>query len=169
MAAKKTAIKERYSKTQILSEISEDTGLTKKEVASKKSELELARERLRNVKTRVKPITNRNSVMILSEEEEEMDLLQQLLKWKQFKPGNEREEGEYQQYLVDLLQSLKKLKTSKTLPKTPSQDELNQLLDPVIASLQKVHVNLLYFFTQIWARFKFVHANAGTHVSDRWG
>ena len=39
MATKKTAIKERYNKSQILSDISESTGLTRKEVSSVLDEL----------------------------------------------------------------------------------------------------------------------------------
>ncbi|MDX1335067.1 MAG: HU family DNA-binding protein [Gammaproteobacteria bacterium] len=42
---KMTAISERYNKTQILSEISENTGLTKKEVSSVLDELAILMER----------------------------------------------------------------------------------------------------------------------------
>jgi hypothetical protein len=83
------------------------------------SELELARERLKAVTTKERPVGG-------GFHSTEADLLKQLRQWKNFASGNVQEEKEYQQYLMDLLQALKSV-SSNLFPKTLTAQEVNDL------------------------------------------
>jgi hypothetical protein len=97
------------------------------------SELKLARERLKAVTTKERPIGG-------GFHSTEADLLKQLRQWKNFAPGNVQEENEYQQYLMDLLQALKSV-SGNHFPTTLSAQEVNDIGYATVP-LKKVHKEL---------------------------
>jgi hypothetical protein len=97
------------------------------------SELELARERLKAVTTKERPIGG-------GFHSTEADLLKQLRQWKNFAPGNVQEKKEYQQYLMDLLQALNSA-SSSIFPKFLTAQEVNDIGHATVP-LKKVHKEL---------------------------